>query len=72
MSRKNPDPLDPYAFEIKIRRQDGSEETIVRVARTLREAQRIGLGRPQAASIIQMKPMPRAAYKAWYGHRTRR
>jgi hypothetical protein len=77
MSRE-PDParpgdaVRPYAYEITIRRYDGTEETITRVARTRREAERVGLRRPQAEAIVRLVPMTRRAYQAWYGHQDRR
>lgn len=62
-----PAPTKPYAYEIRIRRSNGTEEDIVRVARSEGEAKRKGLMRPLAESAEIIGTMSREQYVRAYG-----
>jgi len=67
------DPQDkPYAWDITIKRYDGSEETITRVAPTANQARQIGMLRSRAQEVTELVPMTREAYHRAYGAKPRR
>ena len=60
----------PYAFEMVVHKYDGTAETIVRVAKSPRAAERAGMMRSKAESVLIVGGWTREEYHRVYGRRS--